>query len=137
MCQEAEVCGPAQMVARLRSVAVLRREADPDPDLLLELFRYSVAKFSCHACDHLGLQLQEVATADWDTVRMCSVCGGRIPSERLELFPTAQRCARCETAADNGPERDFCPKCGEVLTTRLRRGAGIAKYELSCPRCRN
>ena len=137
-CDAAEVCGSTQMIARLRSVGVLRREADPPATLLAELFRHNATKFACHVCDHVGLQVREPTVEDWDVVKRCSVCGTRIPQERLDLFPDAQRCARCESqTADSSPaEREFCPNCGEVMTVRLRRGTGIAKYEMTCPRCR-
>ena len=137
-CQEAEVCGPTQMLARLRSVGALRREADPPPSLLEELFRHTAAKFTCHGCNQPGLQVRKPAVEQWDTVRRCSQCGTRLPNERLELYPTAERCAQCEgkLSSQTDAEPEFCSRCGEVMTMRLRRGAGIAKYELTCPRCR-
>ena len=137
-CQEVELCGPAQMLARLRSLSLLRRDAQPDPAVLTELFRCSASKFACHACDHQGLTVREAAPENWGQARVCEVCSVRIPAERLELFPDANRCARCEAAAekDQLQDREFCAKCGEVLRPRLRTGSGISRYEMTCPRCR-
>ena len=42
--------------------------------------------------------LQAVADGTWGT---CSVCGDRIPEQRLEARPWATRCVRC--AASAGP----------------------------------
>ena len=137
-CGATELCGVPQMRARLRSVSVLRREAKPEVDLLVELFRCSLGKFSCHACDTVGLTAREPDAAAWNHTRTCIDCSAPIPQERLEIFPAAQRCVVCESKSrgDTTDQREFCSKCGEVLVLRLRKGAGIAKYEMSCPKCR-
>lgn len=136
-CQATEICGPDRMIAKLRSVSVLRREADPETDLLVELFRSSASRLPCHACKQIGLQARAPVDEGWETVRFCESCAMRIPDERLELFPTAKRCAKCEASSsqDDHSSREFCPRCGEVLNMRLRRGGGIARYQMTCPRC--
>jgi hypothetical protein len=136
-CQATENCGPQRMLSKLRSISVLRREADPETDLLIELFRSSADRFACPICKQTGLHVREPPSDDWDTVQFCESCAERIPTERLEIFPSAKRCAKCEAAGkhDANSDREFCPKCGEVLNMRLRRGSGIAKYQMTCPRC--
>ena len=136
-CGAEELCGPAQMLARLRSIGQLRREIQPDPQFTHELFRNSVEKFACHDCDHRGLQVREPSRDIWKTVQVCEQCRSRIPLERLELYPDAKRCAACESvAARSGAEgREFCGRCGEILQLKLRRGGGIARYEQVCPHC--
>lgn len=138
-CQATEICGSAQMLARLRSLSLLRREAKPEASLLVELFRCSVSKFACHACDAIGLDVREPSSEGWGEARTCIDCFSRIPSERLELFPDAKRCAACEAKSQShaGLDREFCPRCGEVLTLKLRRGGGIARYDMTCPHCRS
>ena len=137
-CGATELCGTPQMLARLRSISVLRREAKPEADLLIELFRCSVGKFTCHACDAVGLTARVPDPLEWNATHKCIDCSAPIPKERLEIVPNAQRCVICETKShsDSNEAREFCNNCGEVLILRLRPGAGIAKYEMSCPKCR-
>lgn len=136
-CKATELCDPHRMLGKLRSVSVLRREADPETDLLVELFRSSASRLPCYACKQTGLLVREPVAENWDTVRFCESCAVRIPDERLEVFPSAKRCAKCEASGnqEKNADREFCPKCGEVLNMRLRRGSGIAKYQMTCPRC--
>lgn len=135
-CGSAERCADSQMLARLRSLGLMRRDAKPDPGMVRELFRSSANRFSCHDCDHLGLTVREPIDDEWGTVKVCDRCRGRIPTERLELYPDATRCAACEAAA--GPagteDREFCPRCGDLLKVQLRR-SGVTRYELVCPSC--
>src|SRR5687767_1277978 len=131
-CQATELCGPSQMLARLRSISVLRREAKPEAALLVELFRCSAGKFACHSCEAIGLTVRKPSLAEWNQARICCDCSALIPNERLEIFPNAQRCAACESKSqsESHDQREFCRVCGEVLVLRLRPGAGIAKYEM-------
>jgi hypothetical protein len=139
VCQATELCGPSQMLARMRTISILRREAKPESSLIVELFRCSADKFTCHSCDAMGLTVREPADDGWNDGRKCIDCSQLIPPERLEVFPDAVRCAQCESKQSGALEdqREFCPKCGEVLVIRQRRGSGISKYEMSCPRCRS
>jgi hypothetical protein len=133
------------MVQRLRLAKMLRREGQPDPDLVLELFRSAGERLACDRCGAAGLIVE---TPDQDEVgwndddgcqgRRCEVCGQPIPAERLELFPNAQRCATCQ-ARNEGGEADevpeYCPKCGAIMTLRTTSGGGLTRYQLRCQSC--
>lgn len=137
-CSAVELCDAKCMLARLRSVGILKREAKPDPELLRELFRGSANKFTCHRCDHLGLVAREASVEEWPETRKCQACGTSIPRERLEIFPQAQRCAACESQSkeSHSDEIEYCPRCGEIMTVRLSRGSGISRYMTFCPSCK-
>ena len=83
------------MVTRLRQLGMLRRAADPDVDLLDELFHTGTAKMQCASCREVGLALEEVADEGWEDERCCEACGKVIPRERLDVLPGAVRCAAC------------------------------------------
>jgi len=119
-------------------VGLLRRQAQPDNDTVRELFRNSAAKFQCEVCGQRGLSVRIATDQGWPQQRACEICGAPIPAERLEVLPLAVRCAACEAKSQHGgeDEREFCPRCGEVLKLRLSTGTGISRYTLTCPRCK-
>jgi predicted RNA-binding Zn-ribbon protein involved in translation (DUF1610 family) len=141
-CSWRRVLDEQQVVERLRQIKMLRRAANPDPDLVLELFTAAAARFPCPHCDTTGLRAQEASGQedDWDDPgRSCEACGQPIPRERIELFPVATRCAACQRRSDLGGAdevAEYCPRCGSVMVTRPASGSGITRYELSCPQCR-
>ena len=132
-CAATDLCGLGQMQARLRSIGQLRRDVQPQPQMLIELFRQCSRQLACHECDHVGLTTREPREEDWGTARCCERCHARIPNERLELFPDARRCAACEAAGDKA-ERDFCPRCGNEMQIRQSR-SGVTRYSMVCPSC--
>lgn len=140
-CSATAVCGPDEMLARLRQAGSLRREKEPDLALVRELFLAAVPRFVCVECGQVGLTVapveEEFEDDDWGLVRNCEACGQPIPAERLELFPTATLCVVCqrgaETGRDHGPA-EYCPRCGNVMILRVRR-RGITEYVLVCPEC--
>ena len=44
-CAACSTCGPAEMLQHLRSLGMLRREKEPDPDLVAELFRTAAGRW--------------------------------------------------------------------------------------------
>jgi DNA-directed RNA polymerase subunit M/transcription elongation factor TFIIS len=45
----------------------------------------------------------------------------------------------CQNGDEQGRDSDapqYCPKCGNLMTVRQSRGAGIARYVLACTKCR-
>jgi transcription elongation factor Elf1 len=129
--------GPTLMLNKLQQLGMFRRDSEPTPELLLELFRKKIGSFSCDSCGGSGLQIR-AANDEWGQVRDCARCGKRIPSERMELFPNADLCAGCQTSADRGggAEAEYCPRCGSIMMARPVYGRGITRYSLSCSNCR-
>ena len=142
-CAACSTYGPAEMLQRLRLLGMLRREKDPDPDLLAELFRTSAGRLACSACGRTGLQISpadDVLDEEaWGCGRRCESCGQAIPKERLRSLPHVRLCVACQQSQESGASSapvEYCPKCGAVLRTRLRPGDGLARYEPYCPECR-
>lgn len=138
-CSRVERCDESQMLARLQQAGALRRMREPEPDLVLELFRGSVDRFACAECGRVGLAVAE-ASDDWDEwsdARSCESCGRPISRERLEVFSDAKLCAACQQNDETGPVDDveYCPRCGGVMTTRLV-SRGTSRYVMACPSCR-
>ncbi len=85
------------MLRRVQQLGMLRRVGNPEPDLLEELFRSSVARMACSKCGQVGLQESEQDDPEWGDERCCEVCGKMIPAERLQALPHARRCVHCES----------------------------------------
>lgn len=141
-CRHVSVCGPASMIDWLRRVKMVRRGAEPEPDLLGELFRSAAAKFTCPECGTLGLVVRAVAEEndeEWGMARACEACGRPIARERLEVFPDSTLCVECQSRADRGEmtgAKEYCPRCGNLMVVRQVRGSGVTRYVTACPKCR-
>lgn len=124
------------MLQQLQAIGQLRRERDPDPALLGELFRNFLPRLRCAVCRQTPLVIRSRSKNDWPEGRACAGCRQRISAERLEALPQTELCAACAVANPaRTAEREFCPRCGEVMTWRVS-SAGIARYVMHCPRCR-
>lgn len=150
------VCGEDELARRLRTLGLLRRSPHPPSELVNELLRVNVHRLACDTCHNVGLAIVEAddgdpldipsfydtGDADWQQARLCQFCRRPIDPDRLEIFPDAKRCAKCQNVADQGAEADvpeFCPKCGALLEMRVSRGGGITRYKQFCtgqPACR-
>jgi len=131
------------MVVQLRALGSLRREKEPSPELILELFRSAADRLRCSECGHTGVVIapceNECDDDAWGMPRGCTSCGKPIPAERIELFPDIRLCVDCQRREESGAvdeQREFCPKCGAVMTLVSRRTGGISRYEMKCPECR-
>ena len=140
-CSARTVCGPEDMLARLRQAGMLRREKEPNVELVRELFLATAPRWPCSQCGHLGLSVapaeEEFADDAWGAPRLCDACGQPIPAERLELFPGAILCVTCQQAAEQGRDHgptEYCPRCGSVMVLRAC-SRGITQYVLICPDC--
>jgi predicted nucleic acid-binding Zn ribbon protein len=73
----------------------------------------------------------------WGEARRCIGCGTAIPSERLEILPNTQQCTPCAASGRTSREdqREFCDRCGGLLTLTQRRGTGLAGYRMICTHC--
>jgi hypothetical protein len=141
------VCGAADAAARLRLIGLLRREPDPEEDLLATLFVESAPRMTCPLCKAKRLEAAPAADVDddgdWQAAVLCEVCRQPIPPERLEAIAGTKRCAGCQGLAEAGrlpdDEPEYCPHCGAIVELRVSRGGGITRYKRVCmgePPCR-
>ena len=118
------------------------REAGISVELIEELFRAAARKFTCPECGTTGLIVRAAAREDdedWGMARACDECGRPIARERLEIFPDTRLCVACEGSEDRGEltgPAEYCPRCGNLMTVRPTRTAGITRYKLACSKCR-
>ena len=84
------------MPGRLRALGSLRREKEPSPELVFELFRSAADRLPCSKCGSVGMVIgpceDEWDDESWGMQRGCNSCGKPIPAERLELFPNTRLC---------------------------------------------
>jgi hypothetical protein len=140
------ICGREDATARLRLLGLLRREPDPDDELVKALFVEAAPRMTCPICKDRALSAAQAEIDepdDWQAAVLCEVCRSPIPPERLEAIPGAKRCAACQSTAETGQleqgEPEFCPHCGALVEVRVSRGGGITRYKRFCtgdPPCR-
>lgn len=140
------VCGPADIVSRLRLVGLLRRDADPDEEILAALLPEAAGRMTCPGCKAIGLvatEADEEDADDWQAAVLCESCRKPIDPERLEVFPDSKRCVPCQSRSEAGipnpEEPKFCPRCGSLVELRVSRGGGLTRYRRFCtgsPSCR-
>ncbi len=140
------VCGRDDAVARLRLVGLLRREREPDEELVKTLFVEAAPRMTCPICKEKSLFARPSADdvpGDWQEAVLCEICREPIPPERLEAIADAKRCAACMAKAESGQlseiEPDYCPHCGALVEVGVSRGSGITRYRRVCmgdPPCR-
>lgn len=149
-------CGEDEIARRLRTLGLLRRSPHPPTELVGELLRVNAHRLACDACLKAGLAiiahgdggplrsptLGDDDAGDWQQAAICEICREEIPPERLEVFPNAKLCAKCQNLSDQNKSPappEFCPKCGALLEMRVNRGGGITRYKQFCtgePPCR-
>lgn len=139
-CGETVLCDHREMVRRLQAIKMLRRQGQPEPELVRELFRSAGEKLACDRCGKAGLIVEQPDPddLDWGAPRCCQDCGQPIPAERIELFPDARRCAACEARgpqARSGDVPEYCPKCGAVMTLRTKGQSELTRYQWWCESC--
>lgn len=139
-CSRQSVLGYSNKVAILRSQGKLRREKNPDPELVDALLEAALPGIACRQCGSSGLRIElqeeEESPEFWGERRRCADCQEPIPAERLEIFPDADRCAACQAKASGGDgvEAEFCPRCGDRMVL-VARSAGITRFQNRCPAC--
>src|SRR5260221_13729351 len=104
-CHYESVCSPAAMLGWLRQVNMVRRDTEPEPELIGELFRVAASKFVFPACKTVGLAVSqgpEESDEDWGMARTCDTCGKPIARERLEVFPSTRLCVPCQGSEGRG-----------------------------------
>jgi transposase-like protein len=129
----------AEWLVRQRLV---KYTSELENDLLPELFRALTGKLSCPLCGHMGIIAQPsepISDEAWGEARKCELCGVPISLERLDVLPDARLCVACQGHEDRGEAigpKEYCPRCGSIMTMVLSRGAGVARYLMTCPSCR-
>lgn len=140
-CRASLLHGPPEMLQRLQSLGMLRRERQPAPDVVAELFRAAVSRMPCGECGRTGLTFASVADESeaWGGGRLCEACGQTIPPERVQSLPGVTLCVACQAKRESGAAigpAEYCPRCGSVLQLKLRSGDALAGYRQYCPECR-
>jgi hypothetical protein len=140
------VCGPSDAIARLRLIGLLRRDKEPDEDVVAALLVEAAPRMTCPLCKEKSLSASpndgDTADDDWQAAVLCEVCREPIDPERLEAIPGTKRCAACQGKSETGQledEPDYCPNCGAFVEVRVSRGGGITRYKRVCtgePPCR-
>ena len=140
------VSGVDDAVARLRLIGLLRRDREPDEDVVAELLVEAAPRMTCPLCKEKRLSAEPASDGseadDWQAAVLCEMCRQPIDLERLEAIPDTRRCAACQGKADTGQlaeEPEYCPNCGAIVETRVSRGPGITRYKRVCtghPPCR-
>ena len=134
-------CDDKEMAARLRRVGKLRRAAEPELELLEELFKSAAGEWSCTACGGLGLTVRPAAEEEdeqWGGSRPCEACGKPIPAERVELFPHIKVCVTCQGKSESGQDLsapEYCRRCGALMKMRQSRAGGVTRYVMTCSEC--
>jgi DksA/TraR C4-type zinc finger protein len=147
-CAWRTVCGRDDAIARLRLIGLLRRESNPDDELITTLLLDSASRMTCPICKEKQLQARPADPdngddGDWQAAVLCEICRQPIPPERLEALPETKRCVGCQGKVEANPAHDdpieYCPNCGSLVEVRVSRGSGITRYRRVCtgiPPCR-
>jgi hypothetical protein len=145
-CRWRTVCGRDDAIARLRIIGLLRRDREPDDELVAELLVEAAPRMTCPICKDKTLAASpsfDDAGDDWQAAVLCEICREPIDPERLEAVPDTKRCAACQGKTECGQlteiELDYCPNCGALVELRVSRGRGITRYKRVCtgePPCR-
>ncbi len=118
---------------------MLRREKQAEASLVQALLTAAQPRVTCDVCGQVGQRLEAATDEDdglWPDARTCDRCQVLLSPERLEIFPTARLCAACQAAQQTSPgEREFCPRCGDVLRLVTSRSRGLSQYVLACSGC--
>lgn len=142
------VSNRSDAIGRLRVVGYLRRDTDPDDEVVATLLIESAPQMTCPGCKSRGLAAcpasgDDDADGDWQAAILCELCRQPIPPERLEAIPGVRRCVACQGKSESGQlvddEPDYCEHCGALVELRVSRGVGITRYRRFCtgnPPCR-
>ena len=140
------VCERDDAIGRLRLIGLLRREPDPEDDLVAALLVDAAPRMTCLICKVKTLSASPTDAGDdddWHAAVLCEFCRAPIPPERLEAIPGTRSCTTCQGKAELGQlapaEPEYCPHCGAIVELRVSRGSGITRYRRFCtgePPCR-
>src|SRR5262245_1047329 len=98
--------GVDDAVARLRLIGVMRRDREPDEEIVAVLLVESAPRMTCPLCKEKRLTAQPTTDTsdaeDWQAAILCDVCRQPIDLERLDAVPGTRRCAACQGKAETG-----------------------------------
>ena len=141
-CSATAPLGRSEKISWLRTAGKLRRQAQPDPELVEVLFEAELPRLKCPTCGVVALEVRsddddELDPEAWGEARRCVACGKPIHPERLEILPDTRQCSECAAAGKTGEadEREFCPRCGGEMHLAPVPGAGLARYAPRCTHC--
>jgi len=104
-CAWREICDPQRQVSYLRSLGMLRRDPDPDPELVRQLLYGARESIRCPQCRRSGpLILDYDGSGDWPAAPSCEVCGQVLSEQRLAALPQTRRCRDCQAAAESAQD---------------------------------
>lgn len=142
-CGRRSVAGASDRLRLLQSAGHLKRMKDPASPLIPELLKTFLPTIACSQCNKVGLRIvahKEDFDDTWFGVQpKCESCKSEISKERLEIFPNAKLCVKCQgktesNPADSNQTEDSCPKCGQWLVTSRRRSS-VQAFAVHCPGC--
>ena len=91
------VSGVDDAIARLRLIGLLRRDREPDEDVVAALLVEATPRMTCPLCKEKRLTAEPTTdaadAADWQAAILCEVCRQPIDPERLDAIPGTKRCA--------------------------------------------
>ena len=128
-----------EMLAKLQSRGMLKRESKPDAALLRELLGTICNAMPCNDCGNLGMSIHDDWSDEWSDEVYCEGCKKQIDPERLEVYPDSTLCQNCQASQEArgtpGEETEYCMRCGGQMKLTRRGGAGLAGYQLVCSDC--
>ena len=136
-CDWYAVWGPSEVANELLQLGHLRRDAQPEPEIVQQLLLSVLPAIICPDCHATGISLTSLDDIDeaWGDARKCEICQAIIPPERVEIFPQVTRCVKCQDKpAPASSEDDYCPRCGSLVRIRAVQ-AGVTRYIISCASC--
>ncbi len=140
-CSWQTTSGREDLISRLQLVGLLRRDNDPEDEIILALLEDAAARMTCPSCKSIGLvasDSEETETEwddDWQAAVLCNHCRKPIPPERVEALPGVKQCVECQGMEETGTlpeEPDFCPRCGSLVEIRVSQSGGITRYKQFC-----
>ena len=128
-----------EMLARLQSHGMLKRESKPEVDLMRELLESVASSIPCNECGSLGMGVHDDWVDEWSDEVKCEGCQKKIDPERLEVFPDTKFCPDCQASQESGgrpgEEAEYCLRCGGIMKMSRRGGSGLAGYQMVCSDC--
>lgn len=133
-CKSTKVLSVLEMHQQLTRLGKLKKQSDPETEILLELYRSTPETARCVQCQQNTLIIAPVRDEFDDlTPRQCAGCGEVIAAERLEVFPDITTCPACASRDDT--DQDYCLLCGDLMSIVSSSRHGLTRYVSRCTGC--